>query len=255
MKNSCNDMLALVADETTTLFPALIALKEQFTAIGSVYEESAQTLEQDCVSRAAVVMESFTAQTQKARNEVGSHVAELQAARSICQQTYLKQEKAMTATFNPHGSVIVVKDEAAALQLASNPDLDPWLSTVAHEAAVKGVETLGVKQQDAFHRGVNDVLEADDRRIEATKSLLLAFLQNEKKKLQTHLDAIEALFDCVQEINPSADAHSFLSHYRCPPPAPSKPPPPPLLFTQTKLLHCRTAASARRTCLVTDPRK
>jgi hypothetical protein len=212
LKNNCSELLALVADESATLSPALTALKEQFNAIGSAYAESAQALEQEA-AMAASMTESFVAQTQKPRSEVGSHVAELQAARSLCQQTYAKQEKAMTVAFNPIGSVVVVKDEAAAMQLACNPDMDPWLSTVAHEAAVKGVETLGAKQQDAFHRGVNELLAADDRRIEATKSLLLAFLQNEKKKLQTHLDAVEALFDCVQEINPSADAHAFLSHY------------------------------------------
>ncbi len=212
MKNSCNDLLGLVADESATLFPAIIALKEHFNAIGSVYAESAQALEQDSAT-ATTMTDAFISQTQKARSEVGSHVTELQAARALCQQTYAKQEKAMTVAFNPIGSVVVVKDEAAAMQLACNPDMDPWLSTVAHEAAVKGVETLGAKQQDAFHRGVNEVLAADDRRIEATKSLLLAFLQNEKKKLQTHLDAVEALFDCVQEINPSSDAHAFLSHY------------------------------------------
>lgn len=213
MKNSCNDLLALVNDESSTLLPALNAIKDQFAVIGAAYDESAQTLDQEGVSRAASMTESFIAQTQKARSEVGSHVTELQAARALCQKTYANQEKALTVAFTPLESVVVVKDEAVATQLACNPDLDPWLSTVGHEAAVKGVETLGAKQQDAFHRGVNDLLAADDRRIEATKSLLLTFLQNEKKKLQTHLDAIEALFDCVQEINPSADAHAFLSHY------------------------------------------
>jgi len=72
---------------------------------------------------------------------------------------------------------VVVADEAAAAQLAANCELDPWLSTVALEASIKGVETLAAKQQDAFQRGVNDLIDADDRRIEATKSLLLSFLQ------------------------------------------------------------------------------
>lgn len=212
MKNSCSDLLALVTDESATLSPALAAIKNQFESIAAIYEESSQSNEQEGVARASAMSESFTAQVHKARNEVGSHVAELQAARSLCKQTYAKQEKAMTVAFNPQGT-IVVNDEALALQLACNPDLDPWLSTVAHEAAVKGVETLGAKQQSAFQNGVTDLLEADNRRIEATKSLLLTFLQNEKKKLQAHLDAVDSLFDCVQDINPSADANSFMSSF------------------------------------------
>ncbi len=212
MKNSCADLLSLVCDESTTLSPALTAIKGQFAAIATIYEEASLFNEQEGVARAATISESFAAQVQKARGEVGSHVVELQAARDICNQTYAKQEKAMTVAFNPQGT-IVVKDESTALQLACNPELDPWLATVAHEAAVKGVETLGAKQQDAFQRGVSDLLAADDRRIEATKSMLLTFLQNEKKKLQAHLDAVESLFDCVQEINPGTDAHGFLSDF------------------------------------------
>jgi hypothetical protein len=212
VKNSYADMLTLVAEESATLFPAIIAMKEQFAAVAAAYGESALTLEQEGVAHAVTMKDSFAAQTQHAAKEVGSHVAELQAARALSQQCYAKQEKAMTVAFNPHGTV-AVSDEAAAAQLAGNCDLDPWLSTVALEASIKGVETLAAKQQDAFQRGVNDVIDADDRRIEATKSLLLSFLQSEKKKLQAHLDAVESLFDCVQNINPSADAHSFLSQY------------------------------------------
>jgi hypothetical protein len=211
VKNSYADMLTLVAEESATLFPALIALKEQFAAVAAAYGESALALEQEGVAHAVTMKDSFAAQTQQAAKEVGSHVAELQAARALSQQCYAKQEKAMMVAFNPNANV--VNDEAAAAQLAANCDLDPWLSTVALEASIKGVETLAAKQQDAFQRGVNDVIEADDRRIEATKSLLLSFLQSEKKKLQAHLDAVEALFDCVQNINPSADAHGFLSQY------------------------------------------
>jgi len=209
MKNSCTDMFSLVADEGATVFPALTAFKETFNTVGAAYHESANTLEQECVARAAGLMDSFSAQTQKAKGEVGSHVKELQAARELCQQTYSKQEKALEVASNRGGS----KDSEVAAQLSCNPDLDPWLATIAHEAAIKGVESLAAKQQDAFHRGVNDVLAADDRRLEATKSLLLVLLQNEKKKLEAHLAAVESLFDCVQDINPSSDAHDFLSHY------------------------------------------
>jgi hypothetical protein len=212
VKNSYAEMLILVTEESASLFPALSAMKDQFGAIARAYDESAHTLEQEIVTRSATMKDSFTAQTQQAAKEVGSHLAELQAARLLCKQSYAKQEKAMAVVFNPHGTV-ENKNEAATAQLAINCDLDPWLSTVAHEAAIKGVETLAAKQQDAFQRGVNDVIDADDRRIEATKSVLLSFLQSEKKKLQAHLDAVETLFDCVQDINPSADAHSFLSHY------------------------------------------
>ncbi len=212
VKNSCSDLLALVTDESATLSPALTAIKNQFAAIAAIYEESSQSIETEGVNRASSMSESFTAQVHKARNEVGSHVPELQAARALAKQTYSKQEKAMTVAFNPQGT-IVVNDPALALQLAGNPELDPWLATVAHEAAVKGVETLGAKQQGAFQNGVTDLLEADNRRLEATKSLLLTFLQNEKKKLQAHLDAVDSLFDCVQDINPSTDANSFLSSF------------------------------------------
>jgi len=209
MRNSCADMFALVADEGATLFPALTAFKETFVSIGALYHESANTLEQEGVVRAAAVQDSFSAQTQKARAEVGSLVKELQAARELSQQTYSKQEKALVVASNRGGA----KDAEATAQLSCNPDFDPWLATIAHEAAIKGVESLAAKQQEAFHSGVNDVLAADDRRLEATKSLLLVFLQNEKKKLESHLASVEALFDSVQDINSSSDAHDFLSHY------------------------------------------
>ena len=176
VKNSYTDMLTLVAEESASLFPALIAVKEQFAAVAAAYGESALTVEQEGVAHAVTMKDSFAAQTQQAAKEVGSHVADLQAARALSRQSYAKQEKAMTVAFNPHGTVVVA-DEAAAAQLAANCELDPWLSTVALEASIKGVETLAAKQQDAFQRGVNDLIDADDRRIEATKSLLLSFLQ------------------------------------------------------------------------------
>jgi hypothetical protein len=212
IKNSYADVLALITDESTTLLPALSAFKEQFIAIGAVHQESASVLEQECITRASSMMDSFVAQTRTTRAEIGSHVSELQVARALCEQTYSKQDKAMMFAFGASDSAVAAKDDAV-FQLACNPDLDPWLSTVAHEASVKGVETLSAKQQDCFNRGVNEVLAADDRRIEATKTLLLTFLQNEKQKLQAQLDGIESLFDCVQSINPRTDAQDFLSHY------------------------------------------